>query len=361
MISSVFTENIAVAPSVGSAIAVEGAASIFSSAFFGNGSDSSGDGAIHGRNIDLVASTIVRNRAAAGAVAGLMSTGGSLATAFNLRGNIVQGNVAAGELADCNGTLTSRGSNHLDACPLTRAAGDQTQSPPVSFVEVPFGSGPLAGATILALVENIGVIPDCLSPFVEITRDILGNARPTNRCDIGAFEIISPVIVETIDEPAGANCPAGGQRVRIGEDDGNGDNLHNAVLDSEEVDASFFVCDQIAAPPTQVTRIDVAAGCANGGIALRVGLDDNDNGVLDDVEIDVTQEVCNGAPGQDGADGQDGAPGQDGADGQDGQDGVGIVVTATPRAADATCAAGGIDIVVVRDLDTTESSTLANH
>lgn len=51
--------------------------------------------------------------------------------------------------------------------------------------------------------------------------------------------------------------------------------------------------------PPALTRIDQVprgAHCADGGIAIRSGIDRNRNGVLDDAEIDHTEYACNGAP-----------------------------------------------------------------
>ena len=55
------------------------------------------------------------------------------------------------------------------------------------------------------------------------------------------------------------------------------------------------------------------SNCPDGGVQIDVGVDDNDNGVLDSDEIDQTTYICNGADGSDGADGQDGADGADGS------------------------------------------------
>ena len=51
------------------------------------------------------------------------------------------------------------------------------------------------------------------------------------------------------------------------------------------------------------------SNCPDGGVQIDVGVDDNDNGVLDSSEIDQTTYICNGADGNDGADGADGADG----------------------------------------------------
>ncbi|HEX3775048.1 MAG TPA: hypothetical protein VHV51_11330 [Polyangiaceae bacterium] len=49
--------------------------------------------------------------------------------------------------------------------------------------------------------------------------------------------------------------------------------------------------------------------CEFGGIRVRSGIDTNDNGTLDDSEVQSTQYVCNGAPGSSGAAGNGGSAG----------------------------------------------------
>ena len=63
--------------------------------------------------------------------------------------------------------------------------------------------------------------------------------------------------------------------------------------------------------------------CANGGIEISYGLDDDSNGELSSLEVDGSSVVCNGADGQDG---QDGTDGQDGQDGQDGSNAEVVVL-----------------------------------
>ena len=48
------------------------------------------------------------------------------------------------------------------------------------------------------------------------------------------------------------------------------------------------------------------SNCADGGIKIEVGVDDNDDGVLQVSEVDQTNYVCNGADGQDGVNGTNG-------------------------------------------------------
>ena len=86
----------------------------------------------------------------------------------------------------------------------------------------------------------------------------------------------------------------------------------------------------------------VGSNCANGGLKIEVGGDDDGDGVLSSSEVDQTQFVCNGAHGTNGTDGLDG---QDGADGQDGLDGSAsastLLSSVTTASAAHGCDAGG--------------------
>lgn len=61
--------------------------------------------------------------------------------------------------------------------------------------------------------------------------------------------------------------------------------------------------------------------CSSGGTLITSGLDLNDNGVLDLIEIQNGADVCNGVSGSNGLNGNDGAPGADGKDGEKGDTG----------------------------------------
>ena len=87
------------------------------------------------------------------------------------------------------------------------------------------------------------------------------------------------------------------------------------------------------------TPIAPGAICANGGIQVDTGIDENGNGLLDSDEIDNTQYVCNGEDGNDG---------QDGSDGEDGHSTL-IVVTEEPVG--DNCDYGGSRIDTGLDLD----------
>lgn len=109
-------------------------------------------------------------------------------------------------------------------------------------------------------------------------------------------------LVVTTDEPAGANCAEGGQRVDFGVDDNE-----DGVLDAAEIDGTAFVCDGVtgtAGLQALVLQTPIAPGaeCATGGVQIDSGIDTSADGVLDAGEITDTNIVCNGADGNDGLD-----------------------------------------------------------
>ena len=57
----------------------------------------------------------------------------------------------------------------------------------------------------------------------------------------------------------------------------------------------------------QTSTEPAGSNCADGGLKIEVGLDDNNDGSLQANEVDQTQYVCNGGDGQDGQDGADGS------------------------------------------------------
>ena len=99
----------------------------------------------------------------------------------------------------------------------------------------------------------------------------------------------------------------------------------------------------VAIPPSSVVRLDAepaGANCAEGGVAIRSGLDDDRNGVLSEGEVASTEYICNGG---------DGVDGMDGMDGMDGTDGVAVRVSAAPWGGE--CVHGGTRVEVGRDDD----------
>lgn len=96
-------------------------------------------------------------------------------------------------------------------------------------------------------------------------------------------------------ESAGTNCENGGLKI----DSGLDRNL-NGVLDANEILDTNYICDGIDGNSnlTKVTNESAGSNCATGGIKIELGVDANDNGVLDEAEISATTYVCNGIDGE---------------------------------------------------------------
>jgi len=112
-------------------------------------------------------------------------------------------------------------------------------------------------------------------------------------------------------------CPNGGINVQSGIDD-NGD----GVLDPAEVDVVQEVCNGADGLNSliQVTPEPAGANCSSGGQRIDAGVDINNNAILDIAEITSTEYVCDGAGGADG---------------------LNALIKVTPEPAGANCADGG--------------------
>lgn len=96
-------------------------------------------------------------------------------------------------------------------------------------------------------------------------------------------------LVRLVDEPAGPNCADGGTAVRIG-DDANA----NDVLEPTEIRDTVYLCETVHALVTRVTVDAAGAPCAEGA-AIEAGFDLDDDGVLADSEVLVTEYACGAA------------------------------------------------------------------
>ena len=120
-------------------------------------------------------------------------------------------------------------------------------------------------------------------------------------------------------EPVGENCSTGGHAIMTGLDDDR-----DGVLESGEVLKTSYICNGNDAQSTTIGQpltdlIPVSSGnqtCTDGGLEVRVGIDDDGDGNLSLNEIDATELICNGVAGNDGDDGDDGGDGTDGTDGE---------------------------------------------
>jgi len=149
-------------------------------------------------------------------------------------------------------------------------------------------------------------------------------------------------LIESSTEPPGSHCALGGVRFESGVDwNGNG------ILEQNEVDNVSWACSQRVDGFTsriRTTPEPPGANCEWGGDRIETGLDTNENGQLDDSEVDETAFACQGEPGTDGTNGRDG---------EDGIDGFTTLVTLTnlPPDPNGACYFGGTQIASGLDRD----------
>jgi hypothetical protein len=108
------------------------------------------------------------------------------------------------------------------------------------------------------------------------------------------------VLLDVQPLAAGITCANGGVAILSGIDKND-----NGKLDSAEVDQTQNVCNGLngATGLKSLLAIEpLAAGtaCANGGVVIRSGIDQNGDEKLDSAEVDQIQNVCNGANGVSG-------------------------------------------------------------
>ncbi len=160
-------------------------------------------------------------------------------------------------------------------------------------------------------------------------------------------------LIQISDEDPGDNCEAGGQRVDVGLDNGDGDETAgDGLLGEGEIDSTHYVCDGVDGFTVLTNLVEAPAGgsCDNGGQRLDIGLDNGDggetahDGVLGAGEIDQARYICNGADGADGEDGATGPEGPQGPAGSDGSDGHDTLIDQSPVSSGANCAYGGVRV-----------------
>lgn len=141
-------------------------------------------------------------------------------------------------------------------------------------------------------------------------------------------------LVSIVDEPEGVHCAHGGKKIAIGLDSNK-----NGQLDPDEISSSTYVCNEVAGTPgkdgsdgkdgqpgtdgkdgidgtpgadghdgspgqnglnslIRTAHEFAGANCTYGGVRIEVGLDANNNGVLEDTEVTTaaTQFLCQQFP-----------------------------------------------------------------
>lgn len=97
------------------------------------------------------------------------------------------------------------------------------------------------------------------------------------------------------EEIPGTNCLQGGQKIDAGQDVNN-----NGVLDESEVDQTSYICNGSNAKAVLVNTSEEPIGinCVSGGVRIDSGVDEDSSGTLETIEIDQSRYVCNGNPAQ---------------------------------------------------------------
>jgi hypothetical protein len=117
--------------------------------------------------------------------------------------------------------------------------------------------------------------------------------------DAGTDAGPEPVEIVSVEAATEEECPTGGTAVRRGIDEN-----FDGVLQPGEVASSSLICQPA---DSLVTTADEPEGenCEFGGTRIDAGRDDDDDGELDAEEVDSTTFICNGAPGSNGMNGAD--------------------------------------------------------
>ena len=104
------------------------------------------------------------------------------------------------------------------------------------------------------------------------------------------------VLIETSTEPAGNNCANGGVKIMAGTDDNS-----DGVLQLSEVDSTQYICDGGSSATTMLTSYSTPPtymNCDIGGSVIAHGLDNGDgggtaaNGQLESGEVDYSTTFC---------------------------------------------------------------------
>ncbi len=106
----------------------------------------------------------------------------------------------------------------------------------------------------------------------------------------------SIVVLETLTEDL--DCLNGGTLVKVGVDIND-----SGILDDNEISVTQKVCyglDGKDGSNSLVSMTDAGENCANGGKKIETGIDTNNNDLLDETEVVGTSYICNGVDGADG-------------------------------------------------------------
>jgi hypothetical protein len=229
------------------------------------------------------------------------------------------------------------------------------------------GQAGLDGSISLVLVEDESGGANCANGGVKLSSGVDSNNDAElaleeidyskylcngtdGQNDANGFTSLTASIVEK----AGDECVNGGLKIQTGLD-----SSRNQILDENEVKQVEYVCNGIhgldgldGLSNLVVASIEPAGeNCTHGGAKVNSGLDDDFNGVLDNTEIDQSEYVCHGAPGQQGETGSKGETGEQGLSGSDGINGVNSLIVTINEPAGVMCPQGGLRVQTGLDSD----------
>lgn len=160
--------------------------------------------------------------------------------------------------------------------------------------------GPIGLSSLIEVTnENIGVNCEAGGIKLDVGIDINSNGS----LDIDEIQSTSYIcngldgdigLTSVTSEPAGVNCEIGGQKIDSGFDiDGDG------ALEAEEIVSTSFVCNgqDGGISLVNISEEAIGANCSNGGIKIESGIDSNGDALLDSDEIQITRFICNGING----------------------------------------------------------------
>ena len=125
-------------------------------------------------------------------------------------------------------------------------------------------------------------------------------------------------VARIIGDASLTECPNGGVVLGYGIDE-NGD----GQLETDEIDGTTVICNgadgvngtngtdgedgaDALVDRLSVTTLEAGDACANGGVVIAHGLDTNENGLLDEEEIEETEILCHGESAGEPVDGDSG-------------------------------------------------------
>lgn len=207
------------------------------------------------------------------------------------RDGILQGGEVDYLFYTCNGAPGSTGATGADGYNTivkltTESAGANCPSTGGKKVESGLDNGDGGGTSRNGVLE---------AGEVDVTTYVCNGLNGANGAD--GFNSL----VTTVTEAAGANCPAGGFKVRSGLDDGlPSGTARNNVLEAGEVEATTYICSGTVPSLIKSVVEAVGANCPLAGYKVTSGMDNGDgggtalNGVLEAGEVDATAYVCDG-------------------------------------------------------------------